>query len=109
MDFGSEDLSKWCREGMYEEFSMKEAMGLLRNRKMICLGFVVWQGDYGKRKGRFAVNFSEQSKSRAKCSVKLEFRTGFALELKKGDRLMSFDTKGWFIHFYLRPERRDFF
>lgn len=69
-------------------------MGLLRDGKMICSAFVVWQGNDGKRKGRFVMNFSRQSKDWAKGSVKMETLRGFVLELEKGDRLMSFDAKG---------------
>lgn len=62
--------------------------------------FSLWQGDGEERKGRFVVNFSIQRKFWEKGSVKMERMEELASELKKGDRLLSFDLAEGYLHVY---------
>lgn len=63
----------------------------------------------GKGRGRLALNFARQSKHWSKGSVRMETLSSFALELRKGYRLMSWDIKSGYRHFYLHPCMREFF
>lgn len=109
VEFGRVDLSKACGEGVYEEIGREEAMRVAGTGKMVSSAFVVWQGSGEGRKRRFVVNLSRQSKHWGKGTVNMETLPGFALELQREDMLTSFDDKGGYRHFYLRPEMRDYF
>lgn len=108
-EFAEGDLKKGCREGVYEEIGPEEVRRVVAGGNMVSSAFVIWQGDKEERHGRFVVNFHRQSKHWPKGSVKMETIPSFAVELQKGDTLMSWDIKSGYRHFYLHPDVRDFF
>ena len=77
---------------------------------MISSSFVVWQEDTdGNEKGRFIVNFSKQSKHWEKGSVRMETLPAYAIGLKRGDDMISFDVKSGYRHLRLAPCMTDWF
>ena len=109
--FAEVELREGCRaeSGIYEEISKAEALRLVEDGKLLSSAFVVWQGEGSERKGRFVVNFAQQSKHWAKGTIRMETLPSFGLELLKGDRLMSWDIKSGYRHFRLHPCMRDLF
>jgi hypothetical protein len=107
--FGREDLRAGCASGIYEEIGVEEVREAVSMGRMVSSAFVVWQGEGVGRKGRFVLNFSQQSRHWPKGSVKMETLPGFALNLVKSDHLMSWDVKAGYRHFYLHPKMRDYF
>lgn len=109
LEFGLEELGTMVQSGMVEEVGWEEVGELVRGGKMVSNSFVVWQGEGDSKKGRFVVNFSEQSRHWPKGRVRMETIQSFAVEMQERDMLMSFDVKGGYRHFYLHPDMRDFF
>lgn len=109
ISFAREDLRVGCVTGVYEELTREGARRILRTGKMCSSAFVVWQGDGAARKGRFVINFKQQSKHWPKGSVKMETLPGFALDLQERDVIMSWDIKSGYRHMYLHPDMRDYF
>lgn len=107
--FAEEDLRKGCNNRVYERVGVEEVRRLVRNGKMVSSAFTVWQGEGSERKGRFVVNLHRQSEHWPKGSVRMETMQSFAMEMQKGDKLMSWDVKSGYRHFYLHPDMRDFF
>lgn len=83
-------------------------MGKEREVLMVSSAFIVWQGKEDL-KGRFVINFHLQSKHWPKGSIKMETIPSFALEMERGDCMLSFDIKYGNRHFYLHPSMRDYF
>jgi hypothetical protein len=109
LKFGVEDLRAGCEEGIYEEIREEEVNSLQAKGCMISSAFVVWQDGVEGRKGRFVVNFSKQSKHWKKGSVKMDTLPQYAMDLEKGDHMVSFDIKSGYRHFRLAPRMRDWF
>jgi Reverse transcriptase (RNA-dependent DNA polymerase) len=107
--FGIEDLRAGCAEGIYEEVSREDVNAVQAKGCMISSAFVVWQDGLEGRKGRFVVNFAKQSKHWKKGSVKMETLPQYAMDLQKGDHMVSFDIKSGYRHFRLAPHMRDWF
>jgi hypothetical protein len=76
---------------------------------MISSSFVVWQDGPEGRKGRFVVNLSKQSKHWPKGIVRMETLPEYALELERGEKMVSFDIQAGYRHFGLAPQMRDWF
>lgn len=55
------------------------------------------------------VNLHCQSNHWPTGIVKMETIQSFALEIEKGDVMMSWDFKSAYQHFYLHPDVRDYF
>ena len=55
------------------------------------------------------MNFSKQSKNWEKGSVWMETLSGYAIRLKRGDHIISFDVKSGYHHVLLAPCMRDCF
>lgn len=73
--------------------------------------FLVWKGEVDKRKGRFIVNFSRQSKHWPRGSVKMETVQSFSVKVEQGYLLMSSSSKeeDIAISFYIRACRTCFY
>jgi hypothetical protein len=82
--FGREDLWAGCQEGIYEGVTTGEAERIRSTAAMISLSFVVRHVGPARRKGRFVVNLSEQSKHWPQGSVKMEILPEYTLELESG-------------------------
>jgi hypothetical protein len=89
--FGREDLQAGCQEGIYEEVTIGEAERIRSTGAMISSSFVVWKDGPEGRKGRFVVKLPKQSKHWLKGSVRMETLPEYALELERGERMVSFD------------------
>jgi Reverse transcriptase (RNA-dependent DNA polymerase) len=109
LEFGIADLRAGCKEGIYEDISAEDANLIRAKGNMISSAFVVWQEGVEGRKGRFVVNLSKQSKHWKKGSVKMETLPQYAMDLNKGDHMVSFDIKSGYRHFRLAPGMRDWF
>jgi hypothetical protein len=107
--FGLEDLDKGCKEGIYREVDPAYVAEAVGKGFMVSSLFVIWQEGSGERKGRFIVNFAKQSKHWEKGSVRMETLPAYALELQKGDHMISFDIQSGYRHFRLAPHMRDMF
>ena len=108
---GCAELEEGCKpeNGFYEEVAEEEVGDLVAEGKMVSSAFWVWQGEGVDRKGRFVVNLARQSKHWEKGSVRMETLPGFALDLKEGDHLMSWDIKSGYRHFALHPCMQNYF
>jgi hypothetical protein len=104
--FGREDLRAGCQEGLYEEVTTGEAERIRSTGAIISPSFVAWQDGPEGRKGRFVVNLSKQSKHWPKGSVRMETLPEYALELERGERMVSFDIQAGYRHFRLAPQMR---
>lgn len=82
--FATSYLRDGCRDGVYEEIPSAEAWLLVGEGKMLSSAFVVWQGNGKERKGRFVVNFHQQSQHRPKGSTIMDTIPSFAVYLCKG-------------------------
>jgi hypothetical protein len=82
---------------------------IVRTGRMASSAFMVWQGEGTERKGHFVINFVRQSRHWPKGSIKTENLSGFALNLLKGECLMSWYVKSGYLHFYLHPRMHDCF
>jgi Reverse transcriptase (RNA-dependent DNA polymerase) len=109
LEFGVEDLRAGCEEGMYEEIHGEDMNVLQAKGRMISSAFVVWQDVVDGRKGRFVVNLSKQSKHWKQGRVKMETLPQYAMDLEKGDHMVSFDIMSGYRHFRLVPRLRDWF
>jgi hypothetical protein len=107
--FGREDLRAGCQERIYEKITPEEAETIQKTGAMISSSFVVWQHGPDGRNGRFVVNLSKQSKNWPKGGVRMETLPEFALELERGDKMVSFDIKAGYCHFRLALQMRDWF
>jgi hypothetical protein len=107
--FGREDLQAGCQEGIYEELTTGEAERIRSTGAMISSSFVEWQDEPEGRKGRFVVNLSKQTKNWPKGSVRMETLPEYALELERGEKMMSFDIQAGFRYFWLAPQMREWF
>ena len=108
--FARQDLENGCNEGIYEEVSGGEAERLVSTGHMISSSFFVWQEDTdGNENERFIVNFSKQSKHWDKGSVQVETLPAYAIGLKRGDHMISFDVKSGYRHLRLASCMRDWF
>ena len=105
--FAQSDLNNGLRENIYEELSYEYAMRQVEDGKIISSSFVAWQGHGDEKKGRFIINLHKQSKHWDKGSIKMKKIPSFALELEKGDQMLSFDIKSGYRHMYLHPDMRD--
>jgi Reverse transcriptase (RNA-dependent DNA polymerase) len=105
--FGREDLRSGCQEGIYEEVTTGEAERIRSTGAMISPSFVVWQDGPEGRKGRFVVNLSKQFKHWPKGSVRMETLPEYALEVERGEKMVSFDIQAGYRHFRLAPQMRD--
>jgi hypothetical protein len=76
---------------------------------MISSSFVVWKDGPEERKGRFVVNLSKKSKHWPKGCVRMETLPEYALELERGEKMMSFDIQAGDRHFRLAQQMRDWF
>jgi hypothetical protein len=107
--FGHEDLRTGCQEGIYDEVTTEEAERIRSTGAMISSSFVVWQDGPEGRKGRFVVYQSKQSKHWPKGSVRMETLPEYALELERGEKMVSFDIQAGYRHLRLAPQMRDWF
>jgi hypothetical protein len=107
--FGREDLQAGCQEGIYEEVTTGEAERIRSTGSMISSSFVVWQDGPEGRKGRFLVNLSKQSKHWPKGGIRMETLPEYALELERGEKMVSLDIQAGNRHFRLAPQMRDWF
>ncbi len=89
--FATEDLSEGCELGIYEYISESQAEKVRKQGFMVSSSFVVWRETEDGSKGRFVINFHKQSKHWPKGSIKMETLPAYALDLNKGDHLISFD------------------
>jgi hypothetical protein len=87
--FGSEDLRAGCQEGIYEEETTGEAERIRSIGAMISSSFVAWQDRLEVREGHFVVNLSKQSKH----WLRMETLPEYALELERGEKMVSFDIQ----------------
>jgi hypothetical protein len=74
---------------------------------MISSSFLVWQDGSEGREG--PLNLSKQSKHWPKGSVRIETMPEYALELERGEKMVSFDIQAGYRHFRLAPQIRDWF
>jgi hypothetical protein len=109
LSFADRDLREGCATGIYERLTKGQAMQYKNQGCMISSAFVVWQDGSEGKKGRFVVNFSKQSKHWEKGSVRMESLAGYAMNIQKGDALISFDIKSRYRHFRLSPDMRKWF
>lgn len=111
LEFAAEDLLSGCQEGIYEEVPAPEVKRLLKEGLMVSNAFVVWEERDGpsSRKGRFVVNFSEQSKHWPKGSIRMETLSSFSFQVGEGDHMVSFDIQSGYRHFRLAPRMRNYF
>lgn len=107
--FGREDLRSGCVKGVYEEVDRGKVRKIFREGKMVSSAFVAWKGEGKDEKGRMVVNFHFQSQQWPRRSVRMETVAGFAGKMEKGDKLMSWDVKAGYRHFYLHPEMSEYF
>jgi hypothetical protein len=70
---------------------------------------VVWQDEQRGSKKWFVVNLSKKSKHWLKGSVRIETLPEYALELERGEKLVSFDIHAGYGYFWLAPQMRDWF
>jgi hypothetical protein len=82
-----------CQEVIYEEVTSGEAERIRSTGAMISSSFVVWQDGPERRKGRFVVNLSKQSKHWPKGSVRMKTLPEYALELERGRRWCQSGSK----------------
>jgi hypothetical protein len=101
--FGREYLRAGCHEGICEEVTTGEAERIRSTGAMISSRFVVWQDGQEERKGCVVVNLSKQSKHWPKGQVRMETLPEYALELERGEKLVSFDIQARYRHFRLAP------
>lgn len=86
----------------------EEALDQVKLGMLVSSAFAVWQDDgQGGPKGRLVINFHQQSQHWAKGSPRMKALPGFALDLQKGDHLMSWDIKPGYRHFRLHPRMRN--
>lgn len=111
LEFGTQDLKQGCLEGIYEEVLAVEVEHLRRQGLMVSNAFVVWEERDGpaSRKGRFVVNFSDQSLHWPKGSLRMETLPGFSLQVGEGDHMVSFDIRSGYRHFRLAPGMQKYF
>ena len=78
---------------------------------MVSPAFVHWEGRDSKegKKGRFVQAFHVQSRQWEKRGTRMETKESFASLLREGDRLLSFDVKAGYRHFFLHPDMRNYF
>lgn len=70
---------------------------------------MVWKDGADGRKGRFVIILSLQCKHWTKGSVRMEAISSFAMDLQRGDDLLSMDIKKGYRQFRLHPSMRDWF
>ena len=80
----------------------------LEGGQMVSSALKIWQGG-AEKEGRFVVNLARHSKHWSRGSVKMDTVTAFAMDLQKGDMMMSWDVKSGYRHFYLHPSMREMF
>jgi hypothetical protein len=80
-----------CQEAIYEEVTTGDAERIRSRGAMISSSFVVWQDGPEGRKGRFVVKLLTQSKHWPQRSVRMETLPEYALELERGEKMVSFD------------------
>jgi hypothetical protein len=107
--FGREDLRAGCQEGMYEEVTTVEAERIRSTDAMISSSSVVWQDGPEGQKGRIVVSLYKQSKHWPQGSVRMGTLPEYALELERGEKMVSFDIQAGYRHFRLAPKMRDWF
>lgn len=107
--FARAKIEEGCKEQTIREVTRDYAVSRVASGLLVSSSFVAWQGEGKDRRGRFVINLHKQSKHWAKGSTKMETLPGFALEVEKGDHLISFDVKSGYHHFYLHPDMRDYF
>jgi hypothetical protein len=107
--FGRGDLRAGFQEGIYEEMTTGEAERIRSTDAMISSSSVVWQDGPEGQKGRFVVNLYKLSKHWPKGSVRMETLPEYALELERGEKMVSFDIQAGYRHFPLAPQMRDWF
>lgn len=109
LEFAREDLRKGGLSGVYKVVSEAERVEALGKGHLISSALTLFQGDGEERKGRFVVNFSKQSKFWSRKPLKMKKPAEFASELKKGDRMISFDLAAGYRHVHLHSSMCDHF
>lgn len=109
LGFARADLEEGFRKGIYELVSDEEKARALEDGYLISSAFTLWQGEGDERKNGFGVNFSKQSKFWDHKPLRMESAAGFATELKKGERLLSFDLSAGYRHIHLHLDRYSLF
>ena len=106
--FVPKDLLDRCQKGIYERVSSKEVEGIVQSGKMVSSAFVVWQGDE-REKGAVYRQLPPAEQALGKGSVRMETTPLFAIDIQRGDTLMSWDIRSGYRHFSLHPDVRDYF
>ena len=107
--FAAVDLAERCRSGIYMEVTPEHAVRARQEGAGIFSSFVVWQDGPEGRKGQFILNLVLQSKKWPKGTVKMDSIAQFAMNLRKGDYLLSMDIAKGYQHFRLHPTMPDWF
>jgi hypothetical protein len=107
--FGREDIRAGYREGIYEEMTVGNTKRIRSTGVMVSSIFVVWQDRPEVRNWRFVVNLSKKSKHWPKGSVTMETLPEYALELERGEKMVSCDIKAGYRYFRLSPQMRYWF
>ena len=107
--FALQDLEEGCKTVIHQEISAAHAPRAKSGGAIISSAFVVWRDGSESRKGRFFVNLSKQSNCWKNGTVKMESLSEFAMEMQKGDHLISMDKDKGCRQCWLHPSMRDLF
>ncbi len=97
--FAKKDLADGLATKIYEQVTPQAAESAIQLGYIVSSAFVHWHEGADGPKGRFCINFHKQSKHWAKGTVRMETMPAFALDLQKGDHMLSFDIKAGYRHF----------
>lgn len=111
LEFAAADLAAGCQpqSRIYEEVSWEYARQMVKDKNVIISSaFVHWSGEGDDESGRFIVNLHEASKLWDPKSMRMDRPVDFALEVQRGERLLSFDIKAGYRHFRLHDAMRPY-
>ena len=98
LTFAFKDIEEGCRTDIYQEVNHAHVDRAIALGAILSSAFTVWQDSGEKKKGRFVVNLSKQSKHWNKGSVRMESVSEFALSLQEGDHLLTMDIENGYRH-----------